>query len=103
MQYIIDSVIRELAIDPQKRYIQVETAFFWRWWKEASDPMKAMVQQLVNEGRLEFIGGGWAMHDEAAVHYSSLIDNMAYGNLWILQKRMQITGGSYCKCTVLQR
>ena len=79
MQYIIDSVIRELALDPQKRYIQVETAFFWRWWKEASDPMKATVQQLVNEGRLEFIGGGWAMHDEAAVHYSSLIDNMAYG------------------------
>ena len=38
-----------------------------------------MVKQMVNEGRLEFIGGGWSMHDEATVHYSALIDNMAFG------------------------
>ena len=41
--------------------------------------MRDMVTQLVSEGRLEFIGGGWAMHDEATVHYSALIDNMAFG------------------------
>ena len=34
---------------------------------------------MVNEGRLEFIGGGWSMHDEATVHYSALVDNMAFG------------------------
>ena len=30
-------------------------------------------------GRLEFIGGGWSMNDEAAAHYSAVIDNMALG------------------------
>ena len=79
VQYIIDSVIKELALDPSKRYIQVETAFFWRWWVDQDAGTKDMVKQMVNEGRLEFIGGGWAMHDEATVHYSALIDNMAYG------------------------
>lgn len=79
MQYIIESVVKELALDPKKRFIQVETAFFWRWWSDQDEPMKDMVKQLVAEGRLEFISGGWAMHDEATVHYSALIDNMAFG------------------------
>ena len=79
VQHIIESVIKELALDPKKRYIQVETAFFWRYWVQQDDEMKAMIKKLVNEGRLEFIGGGWSMHDEATVHYSSLIDNMAFG------------------------
>ena len=31
------------------------------------------------DGRLEFVGGGWSMNDEAITHYSSIIDNMALG------------------------
>lgn len=30
-------------------------------------------------GRLEFISGGWSMNDEAVTHYSSIIDNFAWG------------------------
>ena len=72
VQHIIDSVVRELSLDPTKRYfvgsffkfviqetehaskfrfIQVETAFFWRWWVEQDEEMKTMVKSLVNEGR----------------------------------------------------
>ena len=72
-------MVKELALDPKKRFIQVETAFFWRWWEDQDEVMQDLVTQLVSEGRLEFIGGGWAMHDEATVHYSALIDNMAFG------------------------
>jgi Glycosyl hydrolases family 38 N-terminal domain len=28
---------------------------------------------------LEFINGGWSMNDEAAAHYTAIIDNMAIG------------------------
>ncbi len=57
----------------------METGFFWRWWNEQDDSKKAEVVQLVAEGRLELAGGGWSMNDEAAAHYSSIIDNMALG------------------------
>lgn len=57
----------------------METAFFWRWWNEQSDQMQNLVRDLVAEGRLEFIGGGWSMNDEAATHYTGIIDNMAIG------------------------
>ncbi len=79
VQYIIDSVVKELAFDPQKRFIQVETAFFWRWWNEQSDFTKELVQDLVQSGQLEFIGGGWSMNDEAAAHYNAIIDQMTLG------------------------
>lgn len=59
VQYILDSVVRELISDPEKRFIYVESAFFFKWWREQSDTMKNQVSQLVQEGRLEFIGGAW--------------------------------------------
>ena len=40
------------------RFIQVESAFFWRWWTEQNEAMQNMVRDLVENGQLEFIGGG---------------------------------------------
>ncbi|CAF4876634.1 unnamed protein product [Rotaria sp. Silwood1] len=79
VQYIIDSMIQALLDNPDRRYIYVEMAFFWRWWNQQSDDMRNTVRQLVNEGRLEFISGGWSMHDEGATHYNSIIDQHSLG------------------------
>jgi len=79
VQYILDSVIQALLKDPDRRFIYVESAFLWRWWGEQNEQMKTTVRQLVDQGRLEFISGGWSMNDEAAAHYSAIIDNMALG------------------------
>ena len=37
------------------------------------------VKYLSKLSRLEFIGGGWSMNDEAAAHYTAIIDNMSFG------------------------
>ncbi|KAM8972508.1 lysosomal alpha-mannosidase [Pelodytes ibericus] len=79
VQYILDSVIPQLLSDPTKRFIYAESAFFWRWWKEQKETMKKDVTRLIEEGRLEFINGGWSMNDEAATHYSPIIDQMTLG------------------------
>lgn len=34
---------------------------------------------LVNEGRLEFVGGAWSMNDEATTHYQSIVDQFTWG------------------------
>ncbi|CAI9569330.1 unnamed protein product [Staurois parvus] len=79
VQYILDSVIPQLLADPNKRFIYVESAFFWRWWREQMEPVQKDVARLIQEGRLEFINGGWSMNDEAATHYNAIIDQMTLG------------------------
>lgn len=61
------------------RFIQVETAYFWKWWKLQNEKKREQVRKLVDSGRLEFIGGGWSMADEGATHYHSLIDQYTWG------------------------
>lgn len=99
VQYIIDSVVQALLQDSTKRFIYVESgeikkmslssfflthfifhlAFFNKWWHEQDDELKEKVKMLVNEGRLEFIGGAWSMNDEATTHYQSIIDQFTWG------------------------
>ncbi|XP_066449799.1 lysosomal alpha-mannosidase [Eleutherodactylus coqui] len=79
VQYILDSVVAQLLADPRRRFIYVESAFFWRWWQEQEESVQRDVTQLIQEGRLEFINGGWTMNDEGATHYSSIIDQMTLG------------------------
>jgi lysosomal alpha-mannosidase len=52
VQYIIDSAIEALLDNPDRRFIYVEIAFFWRWWLEQTEDMQNTVKQLVNAGYL---------------------------------------------------
>uniref|UniRef100_A0A182YSC0 Glycoside hydrolase family 38 N-terminal domain-containing protein n=1 Tax=Anopheles stephensi TaxID=30069 RepID=A0A182YSC0_ANOST len=79
VQYILDSVIQELLKDVTRRFIFVESAFMQKWYLEQTEEMREIVKNLVNEGRLEFIGGAWSMNDEASVHYQSVIDQFTWG------------------------
>ncbi|CAL1531573.1 unnamed protein product [Lymnaea stagnalis] len=79
VQFILDGVIPELAADPSKRFIYVEIAFFSRWFNEQDDATRHLVQKLVDEGRLEFILGGWCMNDEATPHYTAMLDQHKIG------------------------
>ncbi|XP_060520149.1 lysosomal alpha-mannosidase-like [Cylas formicarius] len=79
VQYILDTVVDSLRKDKNRKFIYVETAFFWKWWIKQHDIIKSRVRKLVNSGQLEFIGGGWSMNDEATTHYQSIIDQMTWG------------------------
>lgn len=79
VQFILDSIVPQLMMDKDKRFIYVEMSFFSKWWNEQDAQMRSIVRRLVNEGRLEFINGGWCMNDEATVNYHSTIEQMTLG------------------------
>ncbi|XP_043260159.1 lysosomal alpha-mannosidase isoform X2 [Colletes gigas] len=83
VQYILDSVIKALLDNPERRFIYVETAFLRKWWLRQNENTKQDVRYLINEGRLEIISGGWSMNDEAVTHYHSLVDQFTWGFRWL--------------------
>lgn len=50
VQYILDSVIEALDDNPDRRFIYVEIAFFWRWWNQQTEETHNKVKRLVNDG-----------------------------------------------------
>lgn len=88
-------MIVALEENPDRRFIYVEIAFFWRWWVEQTEEIRDKVVEFVKDGevsqfildtviifhvgRLEFISGGWCMNDEASTHYNSIIDQHTLG------------------------
>ncbi len=55
-------------------------SFFTRWWREQSNATQALVKQLVADGQLDFVNGGYVQHDEAAAHYVSMVDQTTRGH-----------------------
>ena len=44
------------------------------------------MRALVRSGQLEFVNGGWSMHDEACTHYEDMINNMMKGHWFLLEE-----------------
>ncbi|KAL0449714.1 UNVERIFIED_CONTAM: Alpha-mannosidase [Sesamum latifolium] len=80
VENILDSVVMALRRDPNRKFIFAEMAFFSRWWEEQSVDIQQEVTKLVDAGRLEFVNGGWCMHDEATTHYIDMIDQTTLGH-----------------------
>ena len=51
VQYILDSVVRALDKNPDRRFIYVEIGFFWRWWNQQTSAIQDKVRQFVTEGK----------------------------------------------------
>jgi len=39
-------------------------SYLERWWRDTTDAMKETFINLVKNGQLEIVGGGWVMNDE---------------------------------------
>lgn len=61
------------------RFAYSEIAYFWRWWQRQDAQQMNIVRELVSNGRLEFINGGWAENDATVTLYGDIIDQMTLG------------------------
>ena len=84
---ILSSVIEALLEQPHRTFTYVEQKFFTMWWNRQDDPIKETVRHLIHETKqLNFVNGGWCMHDEAATHYIGMIDQTTLGHTFLKQE-----------------
>ena len=79
VRWIYDSVVQALLRDENRRFITVEMGFLMRWLDTQPASVRADVQMLVAQDRLQVTNGGWAMHDEATVSFTDAVDQMSLG------------------------
>ena len=64
----------------------VETKFLKMWWDLQTPKLKKITRELVQNGQLELVSGGWSMNDEACTIYDDIINNMQLGHDFILKE-----------------
>ncbi|KAK7381345.1 hypothetical protein VNO78_33973 [Psophocarpus tetragonolobus] len=82
-RHILDTIVHTLTKDNRRKFIWEEMSYLERWWRDAPDEMKESFINLVKNGQLEIVGGGWVMNDEANSHYFAIIEQIAEGNMWL--------------------
>ncbi|XP_031491829.1 alpha-mannosidase 2-like [Nymphaea colorata] len=82
-RHILDTIVETLSKDTRRKFIWEEMSYLERWWRDASESKKQSLINLVKNGQLEIVGGGWVMNDEANSHYFAIIEQMMEGNMWL--------------------
>eukprot|EP00943_MAST-04B_sp_MAST-4B-sp1_P008064 g8064.t1 len=84
---IYDTVTEALTANPSRRFISVEMYWLHRWWNDikTSEEQRLSFKKLVINKQVEFVCGGWVMHDEAVSHYQADIDQMTIGHEFIIE------------------
>ncbi|KAH9519956.1 Lysosomal alpha-mannosidase [Bulinus truncatus] len=79
VQCTLQRTVEELAKNPDRRFIFIEMKYLSRFWSEINDTERSLIRQLINERRLELVGGGWVMSDSGVTMYNDIIDQHTLG------------------------
>eukprot|EP00051_Salpingoeca_urceolata_P001577 m.42107 g.42107 ORF g.42107 m.42107 type:complete len:1265 (+) comp11516_c0_seq1:809-4603(+) len=80
---ILDSVVAALERDSKRTFVWSENSFFVVWWSRRSEAVHVRVRALLRTGQLEFVGGGFVMHDEATTSFDTVLASMTEGLVWL--------------------
>jgi len=83
---VLDTVVKCLEENPDRKFMYVEQAFFQRWWRQQTPAKREITRKLVANGQLAMVNGGWVMHCEATPHYLDMIDQTRLGHKFLMEE-----------------
>ena len=60
--------------------------YFKYWWDQQTEELRKTVKEIVKEGRLDLVSGGWSAPDEAITTHDNLIDNLMIGQQYLMKE-----------------
>ncbi|XP_014204163.1 alpha-mannosidase 2 [Copidosoma floridanum] len=82
-QGVLDNMVHKLASDSRKKFIWAEISYLKLWWDDQSQATRETVKQLVHDGQLEIVAGGYVMPDEAVSHWMAQLTQLTEGHQWL--------------------
>ena len=76
---ILQNMLQLFEEFPDFKFVWSEAVFLQRFLSDFPENIPRL-KQLIAEGRLEIVGGGWVMNDEALVDFESLTRQMVAGH-----------------------
>ena len=67
----------------ERTFVFCEMINFEKWYTSNTETIKNKIKSLLHSGRIEFVGGGLVMHDEANSLYQDIIDQLRKGNQFL--------------------
>ena len=64
------------------KFVWAEISFLALWWVEQTAATQKQFVQLLKNGQLEIVTGGWVMNDEANSFYYAVIEQLVLGHEW---------------------
>ncbi|TNV84658.1 hypothetical protein FGO68_gene4646 [Halteria grandinella] len=86
LSQVFTQVVAALSNDPRRTFTHYEVKYFAKWYSQQSEGVKESVRGLVQMGQLEFVNGGWEMHDEACPTYQDMIMNIQVGHRFLMEE-----------------
>lgn len=83
---IFSNVYNQMKLNTNRTFVLCEMINFERWYNSQNDDVRKEVKNWVKEGRIEFVGGGLVMNDEASPFYQDIIDQMRVGMQFIMKE-----------------
>jgi alpha-mannosidase II len=85
-RHILNNMVRKVSEKDNRKFIWAEISYLDLWWKESDQESRDKLKQLVDNGQIEIVTGGWVMNDEANTHYYAMIEQLTTGHEWLKQK-----------------
>lgn len=86
LSQVFTQVVAALKSDSRRTFTHYEVKFFAKWFSQQTQDVKDTVKYLVSMGQLEFVNGGWEMHDEACPTYHDMLLNIQLGHKFLKEE-----------------
>ena len=84
-KHILDNMVTKLSEDKRRKFVWAEISFFSMWWDTIDAVTQNTVTELIKNGQLEIVTGGWVMNDEANSYVYAIIEQLLSGHEWCMK------------------